>query len=120
MLRPSQMHQLQLVQTVTVVLLIYSVIAGLVLQEFGDEAFQAGLAAVAMVMGTARSWALPIVGLWHSYCLQYVFCDYARGCTQDADHISTFATRKWGLSGGRVTAALSYNSKEMNLVLPQF
>lgn len=48
------MHQLQLVQTVTVVLLIYSVIAGLELQEFGDEAFQAGLAAVAMVMGTAN------------------------------------------------------------------
>ena len=53
-LQPLRTHQLRHVQTATVALLIASVTACLILQDCEKEASQAGLAAVAVLMGIAN------------------------------------------------------------------
>ncbi len=75
-LQPLKTDQLQRVRTGTVVLLIGSVIAGLILQDYEGEAAQAGLAAAAILMGIANC-------LFVAYLL-YVTCKMYQGTVQRA------------------------------------
>lgn len=52
--RPMRTGELQRVQMATVLLLIYTVIAGLILQDYEKEASEAGLASAAILMGIAH------------------------------------------------------------------
>ena len=68
-LQPLRTHRVQHVQTATVALLIASMIAGLILQDYDKEASQAGLAAVHVVMGVAN--CVFIAYVLYDICSKY-------------------------------------------------
>ncbi len=69
-LRPYRTCDLQRVQMATVLLLIVSVVAGLMLQDYEDEASQAGLTAVAILTGVAN--CLFVAYLLYAICNKYL------------------------------------------------